>query len=58
MRLARDRFVAGVRADYIQENLLQTPPDSLEDAHRVAKCLEADADVKQSYGSTFPRGQP
>ena len=41
MRLARDRFVAGVRADYIQENLLQTPPDSLEDARRVAKRLEA-----------------
>ena len=41
MRLACDRFVAGMRADYIQENLLQTPPDSLEDARRVAKCLEA-----------------
>ena len=37
MRLARDRFVAGVRADYIQENLLQTPPDLLEDARKVAK---------------------
>ena len=41
MRLARDRFVAGVRADYIQESLLQTPPDSLEDARKVAKRLEA-----------------
>lgn len=41
MRLACDRFVAGMRADYIQENLLQTPPDSLEDARRVAKRLEA-----------------
>ena len=38
MRLARDRFVAGVRADYIQENFLQTPPDSLEDVRKVAKC--------------------
>ena len=41
MRLAHDRFVAGVRADYIQEILLQTPPDSLEDVRRVAKRLEA-----------------
>ena len=41
MRLACDRFVAGVRADYIQESLLQTPPHSLEDARKVAKRLEA-----------------
>ena len=41
MRLARDRFEVGVRADYIQENLLQTPQDSLEDVRKVAKRLEA-----------------
>ena len=33
--------MAGVQANYIQENLLHTPPDSLEDARKVAKRLEA-----------------
>ena len=41
MCLAHDQFMASVLADYIQENLLQTPPDSLEDARKVAKWLEA-----------------
>ena len=41
MRLARDRFVAGVQADYIQESLLQTAPESLEEARKAAKRLEA-----------------
>ena len=29
------------QTSYIQENLLQTPPDSLEDVRRVAKRLDA-----------------
>ena len=41
MHLACNRFVASMRADYVQENLLQTLSDSLEVERRVAKHLEA-----------------
>ncbi len=41
MRLARDRFPAGVWEDYIQEHLLQTGPETLEEAWKDAKRLEA-----------------
>lgn len=41
MGLARDRFIAGVRADHIQERLLQEGPKTLEDARTTAKRLEA-----------------
>ncbi len=41
MELARDRFVAGVREDYVQEQLLQDPPTTLDGARDRAKRLEA-----------------
>ncbi len=34
--LARDRFITGVRADYVQENLLQTAPKTLDDARQLS----------------------
>ncbi len=47
MRLARDRFIAGVRADYIQEDLLKTGPTSLEEARKSAKRLEAAREARK-----------
>ena len=41
MNLVRDRFIAGVRADFIQERLLQQAPVSLDEARRIAKELYA-----------------
>jgi len=41
MELARDRFVAGIREEYIQEALLRAPPDTLDHARETAKCTEA-----------------
>lgn len=41
MHLARDRFIAGVKADYVQEHLLQNPPSTLDEARSAAKRLEA-----------------
>ncbi len=50
--LARDRFIAGVRADHIQERLLQEDPKTLDDARTTAKRLEAArAARKQMQGS-------
>lgn len=52
MGLARDRFIAGVRAEHIQERLLQEDPKSLEEARTTAKRLEAArAARKQMQGS-------
>ncbi len=39
--LARDRFIAGVSADYIQESLLEKAPETLDKAREHAKRLEA-----------------
>ena len=52
MRLARDRFVAGVQADYIQEYLLQTAPESFDDARRAAKRLEAARAARKQMQTT------
>ena len=41
MNLVRDRLIAGVRADFIQERLLQQAPVSLDEARRIAKELYA-----------------
>ena len=41
MELARDRFVAGIREEYIQEALLRSPPDTLDHARETAKRTEA-----------------
>ena len=41
MELARDRFVAGVRSEHIQEALLKSPPDTLDDARGTARRMEA-----------------
>ena len=41
MNLVRDRFIAGMRADFIQERLLQQAPVSLDEARRIAKELYA-----------------
>ena len=41
MELARDRFVAGVQEEYIQEALLRSPPETLDRARETAKCAEA-----------------
>jgi len=41
MELARDRFVAGIREEYIQEALLRAPPNTLDHARETAKCTEA-----------------
>ena len=41
MELARDRFVAGIQEEYIQEALLRSPPDTLDQAREMAKCAEA-----------------
>ena len=41
MELARDRFVAGVQEEYIQEALLRSPPETLDQARETAKCAEA-----------------
>ena len=41
MELARDRFVAGVRSEHVQEALLKTPPETLDHARETAKRIEA-----------------
>ena len=41
MSLARDRFIAGVYSDYIQESLLEKAPETLDKAREIAKRLEA-----------------
>ena len=41
MSLARDRFIAGVRGDNIQERLIQEAPKTLDEARDTAKRLEA-----------------
>ena len=41
MNLVRDRFIAGVNAEYIQDRLLEMAPKSLDSARDIAKCLEA-----------------
>ena len=41
MNLVRDRFIAGVRTDFIQERLLQLAPNSLDEARQKAKELDA-----------------
>ena len=41
MELARDRFVAAIQEEYIQEALLRSPPDTLNQARETAKCAEA-----------------
>ena len=41
MELARDRFVAGVRNEHVQEALLKSPPDTLDDARGTARRMEA-----------------
>ena len=41
MSLARDRFIAGVRGDNIQERLFQEAPKILDEARDTAKRLEA-----------------
>ena len=41
MELARDRFVAGVRSEHVQEALLKSPPDTLDDARGTARRMEA-----------------
>ena len=41
MNLVRDRFIAGIRTDFIQERLLQLAPNSLDEARQKAKELDA-----------------
>ena len=41
MNLVRDRFIAGVKAEYIQDRLLEMAPKSLDSALEIAKRLEA-----------------
>lgn len=41
MELARDRFVAGVRSEHVQEALLKSPPETLDHARETAKRMEA-----------------
>ena len=41
MELVRDRFVAGVRSEYVQEALLRSPPETLDDARYTARRVEA-----------------
>ena len=51
MNLARDRFIAGVKADFIQEELLTTAPSTLEDARKKAKELEAARSARKQMQS-------
>ena len=41
MELPRDRFVTGMQEEYIQEALLRSPPDTLDQARETAKRAEA-----------------
>ena len=41
MELARDRFIAGIRNERIQEALLQSPPATLDEAKETARRMEA-----------------
>ena len=40
MILVRDRFIAGVKAEYIQDRLLEMAPKSLDSDREIAKRLE------------------
>ena len=40
-QLVLDRFVAGIRSEPVQDALLRTPPETLDDARTAAKRLEA-----------------
>ena len=51
MNLAQDRFIAGVKADFIQEELLTTVPSTLEDAKNKAKELEAARSARKQMQS-------
>ncbi len=55
MQLARDRFIAGVRADYIQEGLLQKAPKTLDDARQRAKQFEAARTARKKMQVTMPK---
>ncbi len=41
MELVQDRFVSGIRSEYVQEALLRSPPETLDDARDAARRLEA-----------------
>ena len=41
MGLALDQFLRGLRSEHIQDALLNSPPDNLEEAEKMAKRLEA-----------------
>ena len=51
MNLARDRFIAGVKADFVQEDLLMTAPSTMEDARKKAKELEAARSTRKQMQS-------
>lgn len=50
MSLAWDHFVAGVRADYVQERLLLEGPKTLDEARETAKRLEAAQTARRQMG--------
>ena len=41
MVLALDQFLRGLRSKHIQDTLLNSPPENLEEARKMAKQLEA-----------------
>ena len=45
--LVRDRFIAGVKAEFIQDRLLEMAPKSLDSAREIAKRLEATRSVRK-----------
>ena len=52
MNLVRDRFIAGVKAEYIQDRLLEIAPKSLDSAHDIAKRLEAARSARKQMQMT------
>ena len=52
MELARDRFVAGIKEEYIQESLLGALPETLDEAREKAKNVEAARTARRRMRTT------